>query len=400
MAWVTTAAPTTAPAPPRGGARVGVALAVLTLATFAAVTAEMLPVGLLPMIARDLDTSETRVGLLVSAYAVVVALGSLPLTALLGRWSRRRALTALLLTYAVGNGVFAVTSDYWVALAARLLAGLAHAGFFSVAIGAAVALVPPARAGRVTALVFTGVTLAFTAGVPAGTALGTAIGWRWAFTGIAGVLLALAGLAATLLPATPPPAATGPAPVRDVLRRGPVLLVAAVTVVATLGHYTAFTYISPILRAAGINQDSVSLVLFGYGAAGAVGLTLAGVLADRLPRPALAGAVLLIALALGVIGVPGTSAVLTVVATVVWGVAFGALPTLTQTAARRAAPDAGDAAPGLTNATTNVGIAGGGLLGGRELLAVHPPVLALTGAVLAALALVLVLLSSPRRGQG
>jgi predicted MFS family arabinose efflux permease len=349
------------------------------------------------MIARDLDTSESRIGLLVSAYAVVVAAASLPLTALLGRWSRRRALTALLLAYAVGNGVFAVTSDYRVALTARLLAGLAHAGFFSVAVGAAVSLVPPARAGRVTALVFTGVTLAFTIGVPAGTALGTAVGWRWAVTGIAAVLLALAGLAATLLPAAPPPAGAGPAPVRQVLRRGPVLLVAALTVVATLGHYTAFTYVSPILRAAGIDEDSVSLVLFGYGAAGAVGLTLAGVLADRLPRPALAGAVLLIALPLGIIGAPGTSAVVTVVATVVWGVAFGALPTLTQTAARRAAPDAGDAAPGLTNATTNVGIAGGGLLGGRELLVANPPVLALTGAALAALALALLLVSPARR---
>jgi predicted MFS family arabinose efflux permease len=85
---------------------------VLTLATFAAVTAETLPVGLLPVIARDLGTSETRVGLLVSAYAVVVATASLPLTALLGRWSRRRALTALLLAYAVGNAVFSATGDY------------------------------------------------------------------------------------------------------------------------------------------------------------------------------------------------------------------------------------------------------------------------------------------------
>ncbi len=395
---MTTDASTSAVLTPHGGARVTGALAVLTLATAAAVTAETLPVGLLPMIARDLGTSESRVGLLVSGYAVVVAAASLPLTALLGRWSRRRALTALLLGYAVGNGVFAVTHDYGVAMAARLLAGLAHAGFFSVAVGAAVSLVPPARAGRVTALVFTGVTLAFTAGVPAGTALGTVVGWRWAVTGIAAILLVLAVLAAVLLPAAPPPAATAPAPVRQVLRRGPVLRAAAVTVVATLGHYTAFTYVSPILHAAGIGAGSVSLVLFGFGAAGAAGLALAGGLADRLPRPALAGAVLLLGVALGVIGAPGTSAVVTVVAALAWGVAFGALPTLTQTAARRAAPDAGDAAPGLTNATTNTGIAGGGLLGG--LLVADPPLLALTGAALAALALVLVLARPARPAPG
>lgn len=300
-------------------------------------------------------------------------------------------LTVLLIAYAVGNAVFAGTDSYAVAVAARLLAGLAHAGFFSVAIGAAVNLVPPVRAGRVTAWVFGGVTLAFTVGVPAGTALGTAVGWRWAFAGIAAVLLLLAGAAAALLPAAPPPASADPAPVRHVLRRRPVLLVVALSVVLTLGHYTAFTYVSPLLRAAGVGEGSVSLVLFGYGAAGALGLALAGVLADRVPRPALIGTVVLVVLCVGAIGTSGTSVVVTVVATVVWGVAFGAQPTLLQTAARRAAPDAGDAAPGITNATTNIGIAGGGLLGGRELLLADPPVLALTGAALAALALVLVL---------
>jgi predicted MFS family arabinose efflux permease len=398
MARVTTAAPPTVSAPPRGGARVTIAVAVLTLATFAAVTAETLPVGLLPVIARDLGTSETRVGLLVSAYAVVVATASLPLTALLGRWPRRRALTALLLAYAAGNAVFAVTDEYWVALAARLLAGLAHAGFFSVALGAAVSLVPPDRAARVTAWVFTGVTLAFTAGVPAGTALGTAVGWRWAFVGIAAVLLTLAGLAAALLPPAPPPAAGDPAPLRQVLRRRPVVLVAVVSVVVTLGHYTAFTYVSPVLRAAGVGEGSVSLVLFGYGAAGALGLLLAGALADRFPRPALAGVVALVAASLGAVGALGSSTGPTVVATVVWGVAFGALPALLQTAARRAAPDAGDAMPGLSNATTNVGIAGGGALGG--LLVADPSLLALTGAALAALALVLVLAGSARDHDG
>lgn len=367
------------------------ALGVLVLATFAAVTAETLPVGLLPMIARDLSTTESRVGLLVSAYAVVVAVASLPLTALMARWPRRRALAALLTTYAAGNAVFAVTDDYGVAVAARLLAGLAHAGFFSVAVGAAVALVPPDRAGRATALVFGGVTLAFAAGVPVGTALGTAVGWRWAFAGAAALLLLLAALAAALLPAAPPPAAAAPVPVRQVLRRRAVLLVAAVSVLLSLGHYTAFTYVSPILRAAGIGETHVSLVLFGYGAAGALGLAVAGALADRVPRAALIGGIVLVGASLGTIAAAGTSTALVVGATVVWGVAFGAQPTLLQTAALRTSTDAGDFAPGLTNATTNVGIAGGGVIGGRELLLADPPALAVTGAALAAVALLLVL---------
>lgn len=393
---MSTAVATAPPTPPHTSARVGAAIVVLTLATFAAVTAETLPVGLLPMIARGLSTDESRVGLLVSAYAVVVAVMSLPLTALLARWSRRPALAVLLVAYAVGNAAFATTSSYGVAVAARLLAGLAHAGFFSVAIGAAVSLVPPERAGRVTAWLFGGVTLAFTAGVPAGTALGTAVGWRWAFASVAVLLLLLAGLAVALLPASAPPSASAPVPMRTVLRRQPVLLIAVVTVVLTLGHYTAFTYIAPILRAAGIGENDVSVVLFGYGIAGVVGLTLAGTFADRRPRAALVGVPVLVALSLVVIGLAGASGVLVVVATVLWGVAFGAQPTLLQVAARRAAPDAGDAAPGLSNATTNVGIAGGGLIGGRELLAADPSTVALTGAALAVVALVLILLAPGR----
>ena len=388
---------TAAPATPRG-LRVGAALAVLTLATFAAVTAETLPVGLLPMIATDLSTSESRVGLLVSAYAVVVAVASLPLTALLARWPRRWALTGLLVVYAVGNAVFAVTGDYTVAVLARLLAGLAHAGFFSVAVGAAVSLVPPDRAGRATAWVFGGTTLAFAAGVPAGTALGTAVGWRWAFAGLAAVLLLLGALTAALLPASPPPSAAAPAPLRQVLRRRPVVLVAATTALLMLGHYAAFTYVSPIVTAAGVGTDHVSLVLLGYGVAGAVGLAIAGALVDRVPRPTLVVAVALTAATLGVISTPGSLAVL-VGAVVLWGVAFGSLPTLLQAAARRSAPDAGDAAPGLTNAMFNVGIAGGGLIGARMLLVAEPPALALTGAALAAAALALVLLT-PRRDPG
>jgi predicted MFS family arabinose efflux permease len=375
-----------------GGVRAGAALAVLTVATFAAVTAETLPVGLLPMIAADLSTSESRVGLLVSAYAVVVALASLPLTALLARWPRRWALTGLLIAYALGNVVFAATDSYALAVAARLLAGLAHAGFFSVAVGAAISLVPPHRAGRAAAWVYGGTTLAFAAGVPAGTALGTAVGWRWAFTGLAALLLLLAVLAAALLPATPPPAAAASATVRQVLRRPAVLLVAATTAVLMLGHYTAFTYITPIVTSAGVDEQHVSLVLLGYGLAGAVGLVVAGALVDRRPRPVLIGGVLLTAVTLAVISAPGTVVIL-VVAVVVWGGAFGSLPTSLQAASRRAAPDAGDAAPGLTNASFNVGIAGGGLVGARELLIADASVLAVTGAVLAVIALVLALIT-------
>jgi len=285
-----------------------------------------------------------------------------------------------------------------VALAARLLAGLAHAAFFSVAIGAAVDLVPPERSGRAVAWVSAGNALALAVGVPAGTALGTAAGWRWAVAAIAAVLLVLAALAAVLLPAAPPPAESATLGIGPAVRQRPLVLVAVTTVVLTLGHYTAFTYVSPLLAAAGIGAGSVSLVLLGYGLAGVLGLVLAGAVADRRPRPALLAAVGGLAVALAGLGALGGSAPPAVAAVLLWGAAFGMLPTLLQTTALRASPAAPDAAPAVVNATFNVGIAGGGVLGARELLMADPPLLALTGAALAALAVVLVALT-PRGGR-
>ena len=376
----------------RSHAPVGVLLALLSLGTFAAVTSEVLPVGLLPQIGHSLHADEASVGLLVSAYALVVAVGSLPLTGLLARWPRRRTLSILFVAYAVGNAGFALAPNYGVAVGARLLAGLAHAAFFSAAVGTAVSLVPEERTGRAAAWVYSGTTLALAGGVPAGTALGEAIGWRWAFAASALVFVALAALAALLMPAAPPPAHSASESLRGTLRRRPVRVIAIVVTVLMLGHYTAFTYANPLLTSAGISEGNVSLVLFGFGLASGLGLWLAGLFADREPRRALIAAAAVTVAVLVLLGIPGRPVGLVIVVLVIWGAAFGSLPTLLQSLARRATPGSDDAAPGLVNATFNIGISGGGLLGGRVLLVAAPSATALTGAVLATVALALVAL--------
>lgn len=365
------------------------ALTLMAAAVFAAITTEVLPVGLLPVISRDLGTSESNVGLLVSAYAVVVALGSIPLAALLARWPRRGVLCALLTTYALSNAVMAVADDYWVALAARLLGGLAHAGFFGAVFGAAVSLAPAGRAGAAIAFVGVGNALALALGVPLGTALGTALGWRWVFAGAALLLAVLAVLTLLVLPPSPlAPAHAEQTPVLTAVRSRPILLVAAMTAVLTFGHFTAYTYINPLLRHAGVNADSISLVLLGYGLAGVIGLALSSRVVDRRPRTGLRCAIILNSTSLVALAILPSVAP-TVIWTVLWGLSFGALPTLVQAVALRAAPAAPDAAPAVVNSMFNVGIAGGALLGAREVAVAAPPVLAWTGAVLVAGSLIL-----------
>ncbi|MEJ5868436.1 MFS transporter [Pseudokineococcus sp. 5B2Z-1] len=391
----------TPPGPPAAGAPTRTAdrlplgtLLLLAAVVFAAVTTEVLPVGLLPQLARDFGVDEAAIGTWVSAYAVVVAVGALPVTALVARWPQRRVLVGLALLYAVGTLAVALTDDHRWALAARLLCGLAHAAVFSVVVAVAVAVTPPRRVGRAVALVNSGVALALTLGVPLGTAVGTALGWRWAFTGVALVLAGLAVAAALVLPAdAPQPRASGAPPARPSvlgeLRRPALLLVAGVTVVLMVGHYGTYTYVTPLVLQAGVPTALVSLVLLGYGAAGVVGLVAAGATGDRHPVAALRLAVGLLAGCLLSLAPASGSPVATALVVVAWGAAFGALPSLLQLSALRATA-VPDAAPAVVNATFNAGIAVGAWTGGL-LLARDEALLTTTSAALAVGALALTL---------
>jgi DHA1 family inner membrane transport protein len=362
-------------------------LLVMAAAVLVAITTESLPVGLLPEIGHDLHAGDSQTGLLVSAYALVVAIGSVPMAALVARWPRRRVLGILLLVFSLSNVVMAAAPDYWVALLARLVGGVAHAGFFSAIFAAAIVVAPRERAGRAMAFVSIGIALGLCCGVPLGTALGNAVGWRWAFLSCAIAMVLLAALITAALPNHPAPATGSGTPVFKAIRRRPLLLIAGTTVILILGHNTTYTYINPILLHDGVRIGRVSLVLAGYGLAGVVGLVLAGVIADRSPRRGMYAAIGLIAVCLLLLSLarqPATS----VPVIVAWGVGYGALPTLVQAIALRTVPDAPDTATSIINSAFNVGISGGAFLGARELLVAQPPVLALTGCVLVVLSVI------------
>ncbi|WP_162246146.1 MFS transporter [Sanguibacter sp. Leaf3] len=157
-----------------------------------------------------------------------------------------------------------------------------------------------------------------------------------------------------------------------------------------MGHYTAYTYVSPILLSAGVSQDALSIVLLAYGIAGVGGLVLAGALADRFPVGLLRATVLVTAAALGVVALVAQSATGVIVSVVVWGVAFSAVPTLLNAAALRAST-VPDAAPAVVNAMFNVGIAAGAWLGGHALLTGGTTTVALVAALLVGLSLPLTL---------
>jgi MFS transporter, DHA1 family, inner membrane transport protein len=369
-------------------------LAVLGAALFVAVITELLPVGLLPQLAEAFDVGERQVGWWVSAYALVVAAAAIPLTALLARWPRRQALLVLLAVYAASNALILVAPAYWVGLAGRILGGVAHAGIFSVAFASAASLAPPGKAGRAVAIVNAGVAPAWALGLPAATAAGTAWGWRWPFAAAIAVIVLLAIAVARFIPAPPalvdtpaaaPSSAAEPAGDRQTdarsipadrpsrssgvlasLRGRGLQLIGLTTVVLTIGHYSAYTYVTPLLLRAGVEQSGVSLILLGYGVASSLGLFLAGAFVDRHLGPSLRVAIAITAAALLAIAALTDSVAGTVAVVLVWGVSFSALPILINTAALRvsAVPDA---APAVVNAMWNVGIASGAWVGGLAL---------------------------------
>ncbi len=371
-------------------------LVVLAVCVFFAICTEVLPVGLLPEIGRGLGVSDAATGVLVSLYAVLVAVASVPLAAVVERWPRRTVLVSLLGAYALSNLVFAVAPGYGVAVAARVLGGLAHAGFFAVAVATAVSLVDRARAGRAITVLMIGNALSLVFGVPLGTVLGTALGWRWSFVVLAAVMLGLAVTVLRVLPRHEAAHAEARTSVMAGVRRPAVLLMAVVIMLLALGHFTLYTYISPLLLHDGVARTDVGAALFAYGCGGLLGVALAGLVVGRRPDEALVGQIVVMAVSLALAAVVA-SAVGAVAVAVVWGVAFGAFPTLTQAVMLRAAGDATDAAAALVNATTNVGIAGGAFLGSRLLGVVAVPSLGWVGAALVAASLVLYLVWLARR---
>lgn len=386
------------------------ALVTLAGAAFVYVTAETLPIGLVPQLSAGLHVRPGTVGLLVTVYAAMAGLSAIPLTAALEHRSRRQVVVGCVVLLALSQFLIAVAPDYAVVMAARVACALAHGVFWSMLPSVAARLVAPGRAGRATAMVFSGNSLALVFGVPVGTALGHVAGWRAAMAtlGVAAVLVAVA--LRRVLPALAPGPGTAPgsgapagadahglraraAAVPAALRSAPLLAVCVITVLVVTGHFTAYTYITALVRSdAGFTGLALSAVLFAYGAAGIGGIWLAGRITDQRPRRATAACALGVAVALtGLSTVARGSAAVTVAAVIVWGAAFTALPVCLQAAVLRVAPRSADTASALYVVAFQIGIGGGALAGS---LLVDTGVLAglcVIGAALAASGLLIVL---------
>ncbi|EPM5662760.1 MFS transporter [Vibrio alginolyticus] len=349
------------------------ALLALTLSAFAIGTTEFVIVGLIPTMASDLNVSLPSAGLLVSLYALGVAVGAPVLTALTGNWKRKYVLLSVMALFVLGNLLAWQAPGYNTLVTARILTGLAHGVFFSIGSTIATGLVSKEKAASAIAIMFTGLTVALVTGVPLGTWIGQTFGWQATFLIVAILgIIALIG-SALLVPSNlkQPPATKLSSQVK-VLTQPRLLLVYAITALGYGGTFTAFTYLAPILEeVSGFGSSAISLIMLVYGVSVAFGNIWGGKMADSMgPIKALTAifsGLIVVLLVFSVTAFNPTSAVVTIL---VWGAfAFGNVPGLqvyVVKLAEKYSPDAVDVASGLNIAAFNVGIAlgswGGGLI--------------------------------------
>lgn len=370
----------------------------MTIAIFAIVTAEILPVGLLTAIGADFTVSDGNAGLMMAAPGLVAAVAAPVVTTATARIDRRIILCLCMFLLVAANVLMVAAPAYPLVLVSRVLVGITIGGFWSIAAGLATRLVPAAAAARANAVIFAAVPLGSVLGVPAGTLLGEIAGWRATFAALGVVTAVVLGMLVAFVPPLPAHRATDTAVLGTLLRGTTLRFALLTTVLVVFAHFGTYTYVTPFLeQVTRLDPGPITLVLLSYGTAGILGNFLGGAAIVRYPHATFAGAAAVIALAtllLPILGhtLPGALGLL-----VVWGIGYGAVPVSAQTWFAEAAPAAPEAAAVLFTAAFQASFALGALTGGAVVDRSSPGTVLLLGGLIAAFVLAPVTAHARRR---
>ncbi|RGP47884.1 MFS transporter [Rhodococcus erythropolis] len=348
----------------RGDALPLVPLLALFASVFITSLTETLPAGVLPAMSEGLDVSESAAGQTIMIYALGTALTTIPLVAVTASWSRKVLLLNSILGFAFANTVTAFSSDYLLTMTARFTAGVAAGIAWALLAGYARSLAPKHLEGRAIAFAMAGIPLALALGVPFGTYLGNATGWRAPFYLISILAVALLVAIAVSVPDRPGrPRGRKRRSMLEAARIPGVDAVLIVTFIVVLGHTILYAYIAPFLESIGMGDDN-DLVLLTFGVACLISIVVVGKqIYARLRTFALLGAVL-ISVAATALAVATEDALLVYIAAAVWGLGWGGIPTLLQTSAAVAAGSHADEAQAVLTTLWNAAMAAGAVMGG------------------------------------
>lgn len=350
------------------------AVVAVMIGIFLLVTAEQLPIGLLSQVASSMEVTPGVAGLMVTVPGVVAAFSAPLLPVAVGRLDRRIMLTLLMGVMVIGSVLSALASSFVLLLAARVLVGISIGGYWAVAGSIAPRLVPRDKVAKAMTIIFGGVAAASVLGVPLGTLLGDFSNWRVAFGALGGFSLLTALALWYWLPPLPPREPVRLKVLVQQLGNRGVRVAVVTTGFVVVGHFAAYTFISPILQdISGVAQRHVGSLLLLYGAAGIIGNIAAGMFAGRHPyRAVLAipSLLLIVVATFPLLGVQPTSGVLMLM---LWGAVFGSVSVSIQTWILRTAPNT-EAATALMAFVFNLSIGLGAMVGGRVVDATSLPV--------------------------
>lgn len=346
------------------------ALLALAISAFAIGTTEFISIGLLPLIAKDLQISVTTAGLTVSLYALGVTFGAPILTSITSSMPRKTLLLWIMIVFIIGNSIAASATSIGVLLVARVISALSHGVFMSIGSTIAADLVPENRRASAISIMFTGLTVATVTGVPFGTFIGQEFGWRMAF-----IIIIIVGIIALISNSILVPSTLRKGTrttFRDqfkLVTNGRLLLLFMITALGYGGTFVVFTYLSPILQdITGFKEGSVAVILLVYGIAIAIGNMIGGKLSNQNPIKALFYMFIVQAVILIILMFTAPFKIAGLVTILLMGLlAFMNVPGLqvyVVMLAERFVPTAVDVASAINIAAFNAGIAIGAYLGG------------------------------------
>lgn len=366
-------------------------LLALTASGFLTIMLETMPAGILPEMSQGLGVSEAAAGQFVSIYAIGSIVGAIPIISATMGWSRRRLLICALTGYVVTSLVVAVSSSFVLTLGARFIAGVFAGVLWGIVAGVAGRLVSADQRGRALTIALAGTPIALAVGTPAGTLLAGLIGWRFTFGAMAAFAAILIVWVLLALPVLPGQEKGERTPVRRVFTLPGLVPVLVTAVLYVTAHNLFYTYIASFLTPVGM-AGAVSAILMVFGVASLLSLAITGVLIDRHLRTLMIISSALFAVAMLVLGFLSNSPIAVYASAAAWGLAFGGAASLLQTAMMNVAGTAVDAAQGVMVTGWNIGIAGGGIIGGALLSSIGTPSLAWATLALLVAALIIVII--------
>lgn len=373
----------------------------LAVAAFIFNTTEYMPVGLLSDIGHSFGMESAQAGIMLTIYAWIVALMSLPLMLMTSQTDRRLLLIAIFSLFTVSHVLAFFAWNFDVLLLSRAGVALAHALFWSITASLAVRLAPPGKRAQALSLIATATALASVLGLPLGRIIGQSFGWRSTFLLIGASAFVLLGLILKIMPRVPSEHTGSLKSLPDLFRRPALvgLYVLAVTVVTA--HFTAFTYIEPFVqKVAGFNQDFATLLLLIFGMAGITGSIIFGKSGEKRLAGLLIASIALLALCLILLSPVAASKAGLIVLSLLWGMAFMMIGMGMQMKVLTLAPDATDVAMAMFSGIFNIGIGAGALLGNKVSLDLSMSSIGYIGAVPAVSALLLaIVVFRKRRGE-